>query len=217
MYAPPYYREKSLKRMIELIKKHGFGVIVSSAGGEIMATHLPLLVEQEPASGDTQISLIGHFAAANKQARKLQDGASVLCVFSGPSGYITPNWYDDEEDVPTYNYSAVHVRGEYLTVSEPLRARAILERTVYKYEKSEPQPWKMEDIDPAIIEKFLREVTCFSIKVTAIEGASKHSQDKSANDQTGVMTGLCERAAHEDILLMGEMERSYEQARRKRD
>jgi len=37
--------------------------------------------------------------------------AKGICAISGPDGYVSPDWYEVPDQVPTWNYVAVHLRG----------------------------------------------------------------------------------------------------------
>lgn len=194
--------------MLALARRYCFGVIASATDSRPSATHIPLLVQHDAGAEDAGISILGHFAAANEQARSLRTGQDVLCIFSGPSGYISPRWYRDEEDVPTYNYAAVHMRGAYQLISDREQVHSVLEKTVASYESATSPPWTMNQIEPELLSKFMDSVICFSVDVTSVEGASKHSQDKSEVDRNAVLMGLKSRGSHADIELAVDMEQS---------
>lgn len=40
------------------------------------------------------------------------DGSSLLVIFHGPHCYISPDYYGKPENVPTWNYISIHVRGD---------------------------------------------------------------------------------------------------------
>jgi transcriptional regulator len=205
MYAPIFYRERSVERMIAMARADCFGTFISFHSGRAFATHLPMLIEGTQLQ---DLRVLGHFAKANDQACLLRDGDEVLILFQGAHGYITPTWYRDEEDVPTYNYSAVHIRGIYKSLDSENDVRKILEMTVDHFERGSAKPWHIHDISPEVVEGFMKGVACFAVDVTSIEGARKHSQDKSAADQSAVLSGLEARQAIGDAELCAGMRAS---------
>ncbi len=194
--------------MIALVEANPFGLIAAVQGGQIEATHLPMLIESVPEGDGTRLRLVSHFARSNRQGRALAEGDDVLCIFQGPYGYITPKWYRDEEDVPTYNYSAVHIRGKYRVLKGYGEVRDVLEKTTHFFENDQADPWSMEDIDGQLVENLMQGVRCFAVDVTAIEGASKHSQDKTEDDRAAVLEGLEHRGRRDDLALCAQMRRS---------
>ena len=112
-----------------LIEQYSFGLLISPCGDETQASHLPLLLDR---TAGPRGELIGHMARANPQWQQA-DGSPVLAVFSGPHAYISPAWYEAENVVPTWNYTAVHVYGRFQAIHDPRGAdghRAVLCREV---------------------------------------------------------------------------------------
>ena len=66
---------------------------------------------------------MGHFARANPQWRRIVDGSPALAVVTGPDAYVSPSFYATKAEhgrvVPTWNYSAVHLRGPVRIVDDP--------------------------------------------------------------------------------------------------
>ena len=89
--------------------------IIASARGRLDATHLPFLLDDE--TGDAG-DLISHYAIRNAQLSALVDGDEVLVVFPGPHAYVSASLYRAEADVPTWNYTSVHVRGRFVRTSD---------------------------------------------------------------------------------------------------
>jgi hypothetical protein len=69
-----------------------------------------------------------------------QDGAAVLAIFQGPSGYVSPELYDlqavDGRAVPTWNYAVVHAHGRLRTVDDPEWLLAHMRRMTQRQEDS---------------------------------------------------------------------------------
>ena len=87
----------------------GFGVLaVGNGEADVpLLSHVPFIVAEDGAA------VHAHLVRANPIARLLAAGErpAVLAV-SGPDGYVSPDWYGAEPDqVPTWNYVAVHLRG----------------------------------------------------------------------------------------------------------
>ncbi|MDC2866701.1 FMN-binding negative transcriptional regulator [Bacillus sp. BP-3] len=61
MYTPKYFEVQDSELILEFIKNHSFGTLLSSTKDFPIATHLPLDVYNE--QGHTYLS--GHFAYAN--------------------------------------------------------------------------------------------------------------------------------------------------------
>src|SRR5438477_3101686 len=114
MYVPPHFAESDPAALHAFVERHSFGLLVSQVGGVPFATHLPLLLDRAAGPHGT---LVGHVARANPHWRHLA-GQTTLAVFAGPHAYISPSWYQAENMVPTWNYTAVHATGPVEVVED---------------------------------------------------------------------------------------------------
>src|SRR5260370_42692759 len=112
MYLPPHFKEERVDRLHEAMRAAPFATLVTLGGDGLIASHIPLLVDPEPAPYG---ALIGHVARANPQWRDPSGSVEALAVFTGPDAYVTPSWYATKQAtgkvVPTWNYVAIHAYG----------------------------------------------------------------------------------------------------------
>ena len=113
MYRPREFAMDDAAVLRQHVVDNPMGII-ASARGRLDATHLPFLLDDE--TGDAG-DLISHYAIRNAQLSALVDGDEVLVVFPGPHAYVSASMYRAEPDVPTWNYTAVHVRGRFVRTS----------------------------------------------------------------------------------------------------
>lgn len=193
MYLPPYFAEDDREILYSVIRDNNFGVLVTTVDGAPLASHLPFLLE-----GDT---LVAHMARANPQWEAFKSGAEVLCIFHGPHGYISPNWYVSKKAVPTWNYVAVHVYGTPRIIDDPAAALAMQERLVAAHEAGSTTPWSMDGLPDAYIEGQLRAIVNFEIPIARIEGKFKLNQNRKPEDRAGVIAALREspRAGEQEL------------------
>ncbi len=182
MYLPPYFAEDDREILYSVIRENNFGLLVTAGAGAPSATHLPFLLE-----GDT---LVAHMARANPQWEAFESGAEVLCVFHGPHGYISPNWYANKKAVPTWNYVAVHVYGAPRVIDDPAVTLAMQERLVAAHEAGSPTPWTMDGLPDGYVEGQMRAIVNFEIPIARIEGKFKLNQNRKPEDRAGVIAAL---------------------------
>jgi transcriptional regulator len=182
MYTPQAFRETDDATLHDFIDQHPFAIVASANGTEIQASHLPLLLDRE--SG----LLWGHMAKANNHCRDLLQGP-VLCVFSGPFAYVSPQWYGEPNTVPTVNYVAVHVHGNATLVEEPGVLRELLGRQTQAFETGDPA-WSVDDLDEDFLEKLLKMIVGFRIDIQRIDGKWKLSQNHSEQRRRRVVESL---------------------------
>lgn len=173
MYVPHCFAEADLSKLVAVIREEPFGTLISAVDGLPLATHLPFTVTLE----GTRVILTGHMARANPHWQAFGKGEA-LVTFLGPHGYISPAWYDHPaQNVPTWNYAAVHCYGAPRIVESPHDVRSILDTLVRDMEGAMPQPWSLDAADEAYLARLQRGIVAFEVVVTRIEGAMKFSQN----------------------------------------
>jgi transcriptional regulator len=185
MYIPAAFAELDLTRLHAFIEQNSFGVLVSPVEGLPFATHLPFLLDR---TAGPQGTLVGHMARANPQWRGAA-GQTALAIFSGPHAYISPTWYEAEQVVPTWNYTAVHTYGRVEVIEGKGALLEIVQRSVRAYERAMPRPWSF---DPAstFVERLLAQIVGFRIEVEKIEGKFKLNQNHPAERRKKVVRAL---------------------------
>jgi transcriptional regulator len=178
MYIPPHFRVEDSDTLTAFLLVNSFANLVTVTNGEPFATHLPLLYQPETNT------LIGHLAKANPQCEHLASAESVLAIFTGPHGYISPHWYTHAPAVPTWNYTAVHVYGKPKLITEPEALAKIL-LTLEAHYEPEPIPY-----DDAFFAPKLKGIVGVEIAVSRLEGKFKLSQNISAESRAHVITKL---------------------------
>lgn len=186
MYIPKYFNVKNVDEIFGFVRKNSFGTIVTTEQGKPIATHLPLQLIKE---GDTYY-ITGHMAYGNPQWRTFETHQDVLVMFQGPHAYISSSWYE-EENVPTWNYQAVHVYGEASILDEE-ELKQDLTMLLQKYEEHRKNPVLWDKIPPQLLEKQLKGIVGFKIKVQEIQAANKLSQNRNEEDYHNIVNKLYE-------------------------
>ena len=206
MYAPTSFRETRREVLHDLVRAYPFATVVVQAQGGLVANHLPF-----EWNGD---ALQAHVARGNELVA--MDGAQALVVFQGPQGYISPNWYPSKHEtgreVPTWNYTVVHVHGRLRVVDDAAWVRAQLEALTDHHESGQPRPWTISDAPEDHVEKLLGAIVGIEVTVERIEGKFKLSQNHPARNREGVIAGLRQRDGDGDVELAAMMNQREESA-----
>jgi transcriptional regulator len=189
MYIPHHFAEDDLATLHEAIEHYSFATLVSSVADQMTASHLPLLLDRTSGENGT---LVGHMARANLQWRDAA-GQEVLAIFSGPHAYISPQWYEAKEVVPTWNYIAVHAYGRFELMNDEAELLALLARMVQTYEASQPRPWTFEE-PVEFVQRMLRQIVGFRIPISRLEGKWKLNQNRPEEQRAKVMAVLSQRS-----------------------
>ena len=105
MHPNPIFRNTPDARAIQLVRDRAFGQLTIHLDGQIVAAHVPVLLAPDATSIDM------HLVRSNPIARALTEPREALLAVTGPDGYVSPDWYGAEDQVPTWNYIAVHLTG----------------------------------------------------------------------------------------------------------
>lgn len=208
MYIPAHFAQADRDALFGLIEAYAFGLMISGAGENMIASHIPFLLDRERGEHGT---LLCHLAAANQQLAAL-DGADVLCVFQGAHGYVSPNWYAKKPAVPTWNYMVVHAYGRARVSRDHAELRSIVDRLSKIYEG--PDGWQLDDEPESYFTGMARGIVAVEIPVAKLEGKFKLSQNRPLPDVDGVIANLRRLGGDENLALADAMDAA---AQKKRD
>ena len=204
MYLPAHFEQSDPQAIADAIAQNPLATLVTRDGEDLVADHVPLLLEGSPAAGGR---LIGHGAIANDLWRRAGEGARVLAVFQGPHAYVSPNWYPSKREhhrvVPTYNYVTVQVNGTLHASQDPAVKRRAVEALTARMESTQPAPWKVADAPPDYLETMLAAIVAIELRVDRVQAKWKVSQNRSADDRAGVAEALARETQPDTARQMG--------------
>ena len=131
--------------------------------------------------------IYGHIAKANTQWKDFEENKEVLLIFNGPHSYVSSSWYG-HENVPTWNYIAVHVYGEIQIIGEE-ELRCSLKKLVDKYEAHSTHPVRMEELSAKTMRQ-IKGIVGFKITISEIQAAYKLSQNRNEEDYHKIIDEL---------------------------
>ncbi|MEP6504526.1 MAG: FMN-binding negative transcriptional regulator [Betaproteobacteria bacterium] len=188
MYQPAHFVEHDQDALLALMQAAPLATLIRG-GAELAADVMPLEVDRTA----TGWRLSGHVARANALWREA-DGQQVLALFQGPQAYVSPNWYPGKAQhgkaVPTWNYTMVQAHGTLRAIEDPQWLLAFVTRLTERHEGGRALPWHVADAPADYIASMLRAIVGIEIEVTRLEGKFKLSQNRPAEDRTGVALGL---------------------------
>ena len=171
MHPNPAFRAETRARALALVRERGFGTLAVNAGPAPLLSHVPLLLSEDGESADL------HLVRSNPIAR-LGETPAVIAVM-GPDAYVSPDWYGVPDQVPTWNYAAVHLRGTLrpLPVGD---MQDMLDRQSAAYEErlAPKRPWTTAKMDPDALARMMRQILPFRLEVDAVDATFKASQNK---------------------------------------
>lgn len=184
MYIPKYFKISNVDEIWEFVQNNSFGTLVTTKQGKPIATHLPFGLKKK---GDDYY-VTGHLAYGNPQWKTFEESDETLCIFQGSHAYISSSWYS-HENVPTWNYQAVHIYGKS-TIVEKHELIEDLTSMLKKYEGKREKPVLWDTLSPELLEEQLKGIVGFQIKVGEIQAAYKLSQNRIETDYLTIIDNL---------------------------
>lgn len=198
MYIADGYQNENEQEISEFLEANSFGILINQVDGKPWATHIPLELDTNEKGEKV---LFGHIAKENPQWKSFADDHKVLAVFSGPHAYISSSWYD-HENVPTWNYIAVHVYGT-IKIIEGEAMLASLKKLVDKYESASENPIRIEELSKRTMMQ-TRGIVAFEILIEDIQAVKKMSQNRNEKDYANIISEL-EKTAKPDTIAVAEI------------
>ena len=167
MHPNPLFRGRPDDQNLAFAREAGFGTLVVNGAPYPLIAHIPFV----PIDGGVEF----HLVRSNPVARAVPVAATLSVL--GPDGYISPDWYGMDDQVPTWNYLAVHLRGR-IEPAEDLRAH--LDRLSAHFESRllPKMPWTAAKMDAAALARMMRMILPFRLIVEEVDGTWKFSQNK---------------------------------------
>lgn len=202
MYTPKLNREEDLSRLHQFIRENPLCTLVTLTGTDLVASHIPVVLhERELEFGVMR----GHLARANSQWKNFSPEVQALAIFTGPQHFISASWYPGKkthgEEVPTWNYTAVHAYGNLRVIEDPDWLLEHLKSLVDQSEVIAEVPWKVTDAPPKFISVEMRNIIGIELDITRVEGKWKVSQNRNDEDAAGVVAGLQALNTHESDVM----------------
>ena len=105
MHPNPSFRKESDDQNIAFVRERAFGTLAVNASNGPLFSHIPLLLSED--AGVVEL----HLVRSNPILRLLEEPVDAAISVVGGDAYISPDWYEVDDQVPTWNYVAVHLRG----------------------------------------------------------------------------------------------------------
>ena len=182
MYIPEKFRVEDRAEILEFIRQYPFGLLLTVNDGEIDDTHTPFILSE---CGEY---LFGHIAKANSHWKGWSDDTKAKVVFTGPHAYVSPSYYASEFNVPTWNYTAVSISGKLTVIDDEAEVLEFLDQLVIENEGSE-EAWQLDRNNDNYM-KLLGGIVVFKISIDTVNACFKLNQNKTSEDQHGVISSL---------------------------
>ena len=173
MHPNPIFHDAETAQNLDFARARGFGVLAVAGDGAPLISHVPFLLSQD----GHWVEL--HLVRSNPIVRALKTSRLARIVVSGPDAYVSPDWYGVEDQVPTWNYVAVHLEGKLeLRPAEELRDLLDRQSAFYESQLLPKPPWSTDKMNPEALDRMMRMIVPTRMRVTGVDGTWKLSQNK---------------------------------------
>lgn len=165
-----------------LVREIGFGMVFAATPDGPRVAHTPLHY-----TGDGAVQF--HLARGNALTRHLA-GQTALVVVNGPDAYVSPRWYADKGQVPTWNYIAVELEGRVRQMDEAGLLGLLEDLSASNESRLPDEPWTMDEVPAARLRAMIGAIVGFELEVLAWRPTLKLSQNKPAEERARVADAL---------------------------
>ncbi len=183
----PGFAARNDDDVTRFIAANPLAFVVTGSAGHADTTLLPLRPEQVNAGRIA--TLTGHYPRANPQVAQLQADPRASLLFLGPHGYVSPSWFADRTQAPTWNYASANVdaRIEFLDTPEDLDR--IVRDLVAAMEAGRERPWSVDEMH-ARYALLSQRIVAFRATVLDIRAKFKLGQDERDDTFPEILHGL---------------------------
>ncbi|MEX0281039.1 MAG: FMN-binding negative transcriptional regulator [Arenibacterium sp.] len=173
MHPNPAFRTTQAQDNLQFARARGFGMLCVQQAPAPLLSHIPFLMSDDLQSADL------HLVRSNPIVRMVDGATPAVIAVTGADSYISPDWYAIDDQVPTWNYVAVHLHG----VLEPLPKEALLDlldrqSAAYESRLLPKTPWTTGKMTPEARDRMMRMILPFRFAIDRVEGTWKLGQNK---------------------------------------
>jgi transcriptional regulator len=193
MHPNPAFRQTPRDRNLAFARHRGFGLLTVNGPEGPLAAHVPFLLNADAGFADL------HLARSNPIARAALPGPALIAI-SGPDAYVSPDWYGPHDQVPdqvpTWNYVAVHLRGMLEALPEDmLRPHVDALSAEHEGRIAGKRPWTSAKMTEGAMPRMMRMILPFRFHVIAVDGTWKLNQNKPADVRARAAKALADGGA----------------------
>lgn len=184
MHTNPAFRSADRATNLAFARQRGFGVLAVNGPEGPLISHIPFVLNADGTQADV------HLTRSNPIVRAGLPADAVIAVM-GPDAYISPDWYEVPDQVPTWNYVAVHLRGRLMALDEDVMKDHVDALSAVHEERLLPKkPWTSDKMAEGVMPRMMRMILPFRLEIASVDGTWKLSQNKDAEVQARTKAAL---------------------------
>jgi len=171
MHPNPAYRDMPDATNFGYLRDRAFGTLSINGEDGPLISHAPFILSDDNTTADL------HLVRSNPILRALP--AKAVIAASGPDSYISPDWYGVPDQVPTWNYVAVHLRGTLTQLPQDDLPDLLNRQSAFFENQLLPKtPWTTAKMTPQVLERMMRMIVPCRFDITDLQSTWKLGQNK---------------------------------------
>jgi transcriptional regulator len=173
--------------LLAFVAAHPFVTLAASVKGVPMIAQAPVVIREF----DDEIALDFHVSRGNALAQPMVQGFPAVALATAEGAYISPDWYESADQVPTWNYRSVEAHGFVAPLSDDELIAQLDALSAQEEARLAPKPpWTRQKMSAGRFEAMLRGIVGGRLTVERLSGTFKLSQNKADADRAGAAAGL---------------------------
>ena len=186
MYNIPHFKANDHQEVLDFMKAHPFVTICGvDKDGFPVATQVPVLLKIE----EDKIIISGHVMRKQEHTNAFENNNKVLVIFSGPSAFVSANWYTTKNMGSTWNYQSVQAKGN-LEIKDEKHLYNLLEQLTLHFEKDPNSPTQVKNLSSEYMEQNMKAIYSFDILVYDLQHVFILSQNRDEASKANIHAEL---------------------------
>jgi transcriptional regulator len=183
VHPDPKFRWRDEGELRAFVAARRFGMLFAQTADGPAVAHVPAVWLDERRIGF-------HLSRGNRLAAHI-DGARALFVVNGPHGYVSPDWYGLEDQVPTWNYVAAELEGDVQALPVEALPGLIDALSLDSEARLAPKSvWTRNKMAPGLFDRMTGAIIGYQMTVTDWRGTRKLGQNKPAAARAAAADGM---------------------------
>jgi transcriptional regulator len=205
MYRPRAFAVDDVAALHAVLRERVFATFAADHDGMLRFAYAPVIVDGD----DGPLGSVRFHLALNNPLGELPDGATLSLSMIAGDAYLSPDWYETQGRVPTWNYIAVEGRGVVERLSTDDLHRLLVDLSAAEEIKLAPKPpWTIDKVPAEKLDALMNAIVGFSLRFEVLEGKFKLSQNVTPEDAEGVIRGLEQRGDPASLMIAAAMLRT---------
>jgi transcriptional regulator len=187
MHPNAAFRTDEQAVLLARLAARPLATLSAAVDGRLLVAHAPVMARR---LGDG-LALDFHLSRSNALAAAIAAGFRAVAVSVEAESYISPDWYADADQVPTWNYVSVEAEGPVVALDDEGLVALLDDLSAQGEARLLPKtPWTRHKMSPGRFEAMTRAIIGARMTVERLEGTTKLSQNKSDADLAAVVAAL---------------------------